>query len=153
MQKLDSLILFVIFSSLLAFPQDKRKASFFEGKTELKNPFNLRDPFKKPSDKSKRKRSGYNKIGKDQYTNVSVPKNYSIKDIKVIGILLGPKRRAIAKIGGDKAQKILSEGEKIGSRTTLKAILPGGLVFVEKLVNVYGQEEYLETVVPISSNN
>ena len=32
----------------------------------------------------------------------------------------------------------------------LKAILPGGIIVVEKIVNVYGQEEYLETVIPIS---
>ena len=46
---------------------------------------------------------------------------------------------------------ILKEGMKIGEDgAELKAILPGGIILVEKIVNVYGQEEYLETVIPIS---
>jgi len=46
---------------------------------------------------------------------------------------------------------ILKEGMKIGDDgAELKAILPGGIILVEKIVNVYGQEEYLETVIPIS---
>ena len=33
----------------------------------------------------------------------------------------------------------------------IKAILPGGIVVVEKIRNVYNQEEYLETIIPIST--
>ena len=32
----------------------------------------------------------------------------------------------------------------------IKAILPGGLILAEKVVNIYGETEYLETVIPIS---
>ncbi len=46
---------------------------------------------------------------------------------------------------------ILREGAKIGEDgAELKAIMPGGVILVEKIINVYGQEEYLETVIPIS---
>ena len=46
---------------------------------------------------------------------------------------------------------IIKEGSKLGpDNAEVKAILPGGIILVEKIVNVYGQEEYLETVVPIS---
>jgi hypothetical protein len=33
----------------------------------------------------------------------------------------------------------------------VKAILPGGIILVEKIRNVYDQDEYLETVLPVSS--
>jgi type IV pilus assembly protein PilP len=54
-------------------------------------------------------------------------------------------------VSGGKDVIILKEGMKIGQdEAELKAILPGGIVLVEKIVNVYGQEEFLETVIPIS---
>ena len=33
----------------------------------------------------------------------------------------------------------------------VKAILPGGVVIVEKIKNIYDQDEYLETILPISN--
>jgi hypothetical protein len=40
---------------------------------------------------------------------------------------------------------------KLGAnKATLRAILPGGLVLVEKNTNIYGEDEYLETVIPLS---
>jgi hypothetical protein len=58
----------------------------------------------------------------------------------------------LVQVGKD-AKKIIifKEGAKIGAEAAeLKAILPGGIVLVEKITNVYGEEEYLETVIPIS---
>ena len=56
----------------------------------------------------------------------------------------------MARLNG-KQQLILREGMKIGkSNAELKAILPGGVIFVEKITNVYNEIEYLETVIPIS---
>ena len=46
---------------------------------------------------------------------------------------------------------MLREGMKLGpERAELKAILPGGIVVVEKIKNIYNQEEYLETVIPVT---
>ena len=46
----------------------------------------------------------------------------------------------------------IKEGMKLGSSgAEVKAILPGGIVLVEKIRNVYDQDEYLETVIPISN--
>jgi type IV pilus assembly protein PilP len=56
-------------------------------------------------------------------------------------------------IGKEDQKKIIimKEGMKIGpDNAELKAILPGGIVLVEKIVNVYGEDEFLETVIPIS---
>ena len=45
----------------------------------------------------------------------------------------------------------VKEGDTLGeNKAKLRAILPGGIILVEKTTNIYGQEEYLETVVPIS---
>ncbi|AYF43175.1 hypothetical protein BALOs_0154 [Halobacteriovorax sp. BALOs_7] len=46
---------------------------------------------------------------------------------------------------------IIKEGMKIGpDQVEVKAILPGGVVLVEKIINVYDEEEYLETILPLS---
>jgi type IV pilus assembly protein PilP len=86
-----------------------------------------------------------------------------------VGVLLGENRRALAKVanesGGDNNRGmsrereqlseetfILKEGMLIGENDAeLKAILPGGIVLVEKITNVYDQEEYLETIIPITA--
>jgi hypothetical protein len=40
---------------------------------------------------------------------------------------------------------------KLGpNNADIKAILPGGIILVEKVTNIYGEDEFLETVIPIS---
>jgi type IV pilus assembly protein PilP len=79
-----------------------------------------------------------------------------IESIRIVGVLVGKERRAMAKLmqGKTLGDRIyfIKEGMKIGSNgAEVKAILPGGIVLVEKIRNVYDQDEYLETVIPISS--
>lgn len=137
----------------------KNLENFFKDKTKIDKPFNLRDPFKAPQLKSEsgNKRKGFTISGKGQYTNIAeVPLDQiNINTMKVVGVLIGRERRAMVNPSGDSKEGssivILKEGMKIGPEgAELKAILPGGIVLVEKMVNVYGEEEYLETVVPIS---
>jgi type IV pilus assembly protein PilP len=151
----------------------KSAKNFFKDKTTIENPFNLRDPFKAPQSKSEGKTTnrGFNVTGKGQYSNIADTNldQISVTDIKVIGVLIGKERRAMIDVskaaaasgsspvpGGGAAMSkskvmVLKEGMKIGAEgAELKAILPGGIVLVEKIVNVYGEEEYLETVIPIS---
>lgn len=136
---------------------DKSLRNFFSEKTKIENPFNLRDPFKAPiSEKSDNKRQGrgFRVTGKGQYSNiVETPlEQIQLGDIRLVGVLIGKERRALVNLPGEnKRIIILKEGMKIGPEAAeLKAILPGGIVLVEKIVNVYGEEEYLETVIPIS---
>lgn len=142
-------------SGALAAPTVDMK-NFFKEKTKIENPFELRDPFKAPviKDESQKKNNqGFFLSGKGQYSNiVETPlQNMSVQDIKVVGVLIGKERRAIISVKDSKSIIIVKEGTKIGhDDAELKAILPGGLILVEKIVNVYGQEEYLETVIPIS---
>ncbi len=126
---------------------------FFKDKTKLENPFELRDPFKAPPSKvnNKNERAGYYTSGKGNYSNIQESKIDNIHDMKVVGVLIGKERRALVSNGDGKDVIILKEGMKVGQdEAELKAILPGGIVLVEKIINVYGQEEYLETVIPIS---
>jgi hypothetical protein len=139
----------------LAAPNDIIKV--FQEKTKIENPFDLRDPFNEPSikkDESQESKPGYQKSGEGNYTNIvsKDPGSLTVQDIRVVGVLIGKERRALIKMReGASEVIILKEGMKIGpEQGELKAILPGGVIIVEKIVNVYGQEEYLETVIPIS---
>lgn len=127
-------------------------SNFFRDKTKIDKPFELRDPFRAPiskSDKPKEK-SGYFISGTGLYSNIKADTVKKIEDIRVVGVLIGKERRAMVSAAGGSVI-ILKEGMKIGEEgAELKAILPGGIILVEKIVNVYGQEEYLETVIPIS---
>jgi len=125
--------------------------NFFKGKTKIEKPFELRDPFKAPPTRSDKKNmsDGFYKSGQNVYTNIIEPTIQSIDQIKLVGVLIGKERRAMVSAGGPVIT--LKEGQTIGEEgAELKAILPGGIIVVEKMVNVYGQEEYLETVIPIS---
>jgi Tfp pilus assembly protein PilP len=124
----------------------------FKNKTTIEKPFELRDPFRPTAMRSQKavveaqkelKRDGV-------YTNIPPLKELQISDLKIVGVMIGKERRAMVK-GDAGSIVILKEGMKIGKENAeLKAIHPGGIILVEKLVNVYGETEYLETVIPIT---
>ena len=155
---MNLLLIILLFSVGAHAAPNQSLRKFFTEKTKIENPFNLRDPFKAPiSSKSdgKRQGRGFRVTGKGQYSNiVEAPLDQlQLGEIRLVGVLIGKERRALVNIGGKENKKIiiLKEGMKIGPEAAeLKAILPGGIVLVEKIVNVYGEEEYLETVIPIS---
>lgn len=155
-------LLFIFSVGAFAAPAKKLDA-FFTNKTKIENPFELRDPFKAPVGKQeggKQNQGGFYVSGKGQYSNIGevALDQINVSDIKLVGVLIGKERRALVTTNKDAKSKdpsarviILKEGMKIGpDAAELKAILPGGIVLVEKIVNVYGEEEYLETVIPIS---
>ena len=152
------LLIIILLSSLNIFAADDEGGptpiTFFKGKTTLKNPLDLRDPFKR---KSNRKKSNIISSGAKArisgiYTNVSDSiESKPVELIKIIGIITGKERRAMARIANGKDIFFIKEGMKIGpNQAEVKAILPGGVVLVEKIRNVYDQDEYLETVLPIA---
>lgn len=128
-------------------------SDIFKNKTKLKDPFKLRDPFRaKETRGTKTQKTGMNgSLKNGVYTNLDSIDNVPLAKIRITGVIIGKDRRAIAKFNDGKPGVILKEGMKIGEdHTEIKAILPGGIVLVEKIMNVYGQEEFLETVIPIS---
>ncbi|MCY4643670.1 MAG: hypothetical protein OXB88_03540 [Bacteriovoracales bacterium] len=130
-----------------------RVSNFFEGKTEIPDPFSLRDPFKPLLKKVKKKRLEKSTIiSKDGVLKDSFAlEKISLDEISIQGIYVGENRRAVASAGGKSGSFLLKEGMKIGpNNAEVKAILPGGIVVVEKIKNIYDQEEYLEIIIPIS---
>ncbi len=152
-----NLFLTIVFIFILdAHAQDgtsKLYQFFRDEKTQVNNPFELRDPFKRPISSSrtgKKKRFGGFVEG-NSFSNLPTVDGIEISKIKIVGILLGKDRRALAKIEGINDTIVLKEGMKIGiDEAELKAILPGGIVLVEKIRNVYDQDEFLETIIPVT---
>ena len=123
----------------------------FEEMSEIEEPFSLRDPFQAPKLKKKAKRESTTPIRKGVFTNVPQLGQVSLDDIKITGVLIGPERRAFVKTGKGNITYTLKEGMTLGTNNAeIKAILPGGVILVEKITNIYGDLEYLETVIPIS---
>ena len=130
-----------------------KRNSIFKDKTTIENPFELRDPFRPPVLKSDRKKGREDKatLRDGTYTNIPSIGDIELDKMRVVGVMVGKERRALARLDGKSDVFVLREGMRVGrDNAELKAIHPGGIIFVEKLVNVYGEEEYLETVIPIS---
>ena len=135
----------------------KSDPTILKGKSSIKNPFDLRDPFKRELRRKRRSKKDYPGT-KTVFSNIETIDNAPLDRIKITGILIGKERRAVAKTldengkVGDQSY-ILKEGMKLGENgAEIKAILPGGIVLVEKIRNVYDQDEYLETIIPVASD-
>lgn len=124
----------------------------------------IRDPFKRELPKKQRILKK-DRFGSTSYTNVFSLEGVPLDRIRIVGVILGKERSALARISKESGQDSggLSEEEESSPVITVKegmelglnggqvrAILPGGIVVVEKIRNVYDQDEYLETIIPIS---
>lgn len=165
------IFLAVIFSLILSgssFSQEPPKTEekekqvkgaelFKKAKTKINNPLELRDPFKRKLKRIGSGKKGFNRrISDGFFSNIPTIDNVPVDKIRIVGVLIGKERRAIAKIAEgaafSKESYILKEGMTLGENDAeIKAILPGGVVLVEKIRNVYDQDEYLETVLPVIS--
>lgn len=149
-------ILVILFSNIsFAEKRNDLEFKFFKDeKTLIKNPFELRDPFMR---KILKRRGGKKTLSGNRtvFSNAVSIGTAIIDNIRVVGILLGEDRRAIAKVTDGSGTLgtetfLLKEGMSLGQNgAEIKAILPGGIVLVEKIRNVYDQDEYLETVIPL----
>lgn len=143
MSRVLMICLFFVSTSLWADKSEITK------RTTIKNPFELRDPFR---DMNKQERDRKSKRRSSTDFNY-LPDAYGMEfnDLMIVGILSGKERRAIVKDGEQgKEFYTLKEGMVLGDNIEVKAILPGGMVLVEKITNIYGEAEYIETVIPIS---
>lgn len=127
---------------------------FFKGQTtSIRNPFELRDPFKAETlrNKNGRKVRFGGVVEGTSFTNLPSITNVPIDKITITGVLIGKERRAMARVEGDTNMYVLKEGMTLGvDGAEIKAILPGGIVLVEKIRNIYDQDEYLETILTIA---
>ena len=147
----------MVFLFIFSFNSYAKLEDIFEGQTSIESPFELRDPFFQPLFREKKGSSIKSKVGKGVFSNVESIGQVDLEELVIVGVIIGKNRRAFAKLKkgqegvmGDKTF-ILKEGMKLGeNQAELKAILPGGIILVEKITNIYGEEEYLETVIPLS---
>jgi type IV pilus assembly protein PilP len=154
MRKSFLLMIFVFLSHFnYCSSSEIKEYHFIHGKTEIKNPYDVRDPFKRRSPEKKGlSRTKERSKGIFNNSSESIENNYA-GNIQIIGVMIGKERRAMAKSINGKETFVIKEGMKIGTNgAEVKAILPGGVVLAEKIMNVYDQEEYLETVLPIAGN-
>lgn len=154
---MNLLLILIVSVGAMAAPSESSLNDFFKDKTKIQNPLDLRDPFKSPNQKSNkqaRDNRNYTVSGKGVYTNIgdSSLSDLNVQELRLMGVMIGRERRAMIQgLGQNKPIIVVKEGSKIGpDNAEVKAILPGGIVLVERIINVYGQEEYLETVIPIS---
>lgn len=129
-----------------------------KGATSIKNPLDLRDPFKRTRRRLRKRKKNYGGyLTEGKYSNLPSITTYPLNQIRIVGVLLGKNRRAIAKVALSQDGQMgpdsymIKEGMKIGENgAEVKAIVPGGIVLVEKIRNVYDQDEYIETIIPVS---
>ncbi len=150
-----NLVIKFIFLVILTFAVQAAPENIFEGYTSIEEPFELRDPFKAPDLRVEKESNVVGKVSSGVYSNIPILGDAPIEAIQVVGVIIGKERRAFIRLKqGENAGATtytVKEGQLMGENDAeLKAILPGGLILVEKTTNIYGQEEYLETVIPIS---
>jgi type IV pilus assembly protein PilP len=160
MASLFIVILSVIVSSMVYSQEGSEPSSasnLFKSKTLVKNPLDLRDPFKRRINKKKGSLSQAKSYESGIYSNqIDRIEDKPVENIRIVGVMIGKERRAMAKIAQGKTLSpevyFIKEGMIIGPNgAEVKAILPGGIVLIEKIRNVYDQDEYLETVIPVST--
>lgn len=144
----------ILMSVILFFSNSSQSAieDIFRGQTSIDKPFDLRDPFRPPEFPGQAKKNRNEQNNGVWNNQKKLEDDVKIEDIIVTGVLIGTNRRVILRIGSDPTSYTLKEGETVGPiGPEIKAILPGGIILAEKINNIYGEPEYIETVIPISN--
>ena len=100
----------------------------------------LRDPFKRPAFKGA------------LLSNKGDLESFSVETLKVVGILTGPNRIRALIMAPDGRSHLVTEKTKVGIRGGIvKKITPEGILVREKVVNVIGQEENIDTEIQLTA--
>jgi hypothetical protein len=100
----------------------------------------LRDPFKRPVLKAS---LGIRKGDLE---------SFSVESLKVVGVLTGPSQIRALIMSPDGKSHLVTERVKIGIRGgIIKKITPDGILVREKIVNVIGQEENIDTEIQLTA--
>lgn len=105
----------------------------------LENSLNLRDPFSRFIAKSE-----------DRVDQALIPEleRFDLEQFKLVGIITGAKRNKALLTAPDGKMHVISERATIGTRRgTVTRITPGAIVVHEKVVNLLGQEEGVDTQI------
>jgi type IV pilus assembly protein PilP len=141
----------ILVLTLFTYEAEAKLDDLFNEHTSLKDPFSLRDPFQEPKLRTEKSRKRKQRIGGVWDNIPTLDGTVTVDQLVIKGVLIGKDRRVMVSVGNGGEVYTLSEGQILGtSGTEIKAILPGGIILVEKITNIYGEDEYIETVVPIS---
>lgn len=144
------LFLLMIFSLNLNIVLAGKIDEIFKDQTSIKDPISLRDPFQVPKFQSQGAKANKERFSGELDNQLKIEKTVNLDDIRIVGVLIGNERRVILNIAKE-GPYTLKENDAIGiNGPVLKAILPGGVILVEQINNIYGEPEYIETVIPIS---
>lgn len=105
----------------------------------LENSLNLRDPF-----------SRYVAKSDDEREDDKIPEleRHELEQFKLVGVITGTKRNKALLTAPDGKMHIVSEKMTIGTRRgVIKEITPESIVVHEKVVNLLGQEEGVDTQI------
>lgn len=111
-----------------------------DAEISLESSLTLRDPFRQPQ----------MKIATEVNEGGKVPEleRFQVDQFRLMGIITGPKKHKAMLAGPDGKIFIVSESMRLGSRRGLvKKISSGGVLIEEKVVNILGQEERVETSI------
>jgi len=140
-----SLLIFII--TLPA--QASKLENLFDSQTSISEPFELRDPFQTPKFKSEKKQKREERLSGIRDEEPKLRGDVPLDQIVITGVLIGKERRVLIQAVGQTFK--MKEEDTIGPNgPKIKAILPGGIILVEQITNIYGEPEYIETVIPIS---
>lgn len=133
----------------LSLPADSTKSEQGAGNEEkgaqptftLENSLSLRDPFRRFTPKAN--------ANTDENGLIPELERYELDKYRLMGIITGPKKnKALVLSTVDGRMHIVAEKQRIGvKRGVVKKIAPGSVVVEEKVVNLLGQEEKVETAI------
>lgn len=112
----------------------------------LENSLSLRDPFRRPP----------SKVAKEFAGGGILPEleRYELDKFKLVGVVTGPRKNKAMVTTPDGKMHIVSETMHIGTRHgVIKRIAPGRVSVEEKVVNLLGQEENIETTIEFESKD
>ncbi len=136
-------LLFLFLTSLTAVSaqiKPERNNNKEDTSMHLQNYLHLRDPFRKPM----------LKVSTEVTEGGSIPEleRYPLDQLKLIGIITGPKKNKALLTTPNGRMHIVTERMHVGNRRGLiKRIVPGTILVEEKVVNLLGQEEKIETTL------
>ena len=100
----------------------------------------VRDPFRRPD------------VVAENVGALSPLERFPAADFQMIGVLTGPEKMRAMVLGPDKKTHFVAERMKIGQRHGIvRRITPDSILVRERIVNVFGEEESVDTELPLTT--
>lgn len=135
-------ILLFFFSGLNALAAVPNAPLSEDAPFTLESAMTLRDPFRRPELKTA--------MAIDEGGLIPELERYELDKFKLVGVITGAKKNKALLTAPNGKMHVVSDKTVLGNRRGyIKRILPGMIVIEEKVVNLLGQEERIETVIAI----